>query len=182
MLEFYLSLLETEEEKTKFERIFIEYKSFMKYFALGILKNEYDAEEAFSQSIFKIMNHLDGVDEVPSHKTKAFIVIIVRNICYDMLDKRKRNILCGYEEIENECAVQPEAYDVVRVSELIKIIDELPEIHRDIISMKAYYDKSDREIAKLLNISNQTYRKRLQRARKAFEKLLLERGEYNVYF
>ena len=50
----------------------------------------------------------------------------------------------------------------------------LPDIHRDILNLKIYYEYPDKEIADLLGISHQAVRKRLQRARMALEKLLKE--------
>ncbi|MBO5020416.1 MAG: hypothetical protein J6D52_07110 [Clostridia bacterium] len=52
----------------------------------------------------------------------------------------------------------------------------LPDIHRDILQLKVYYEDSDKKIADLLGISHQAVRKRLQRARNALGKLLKERG------
>lgn len=54
MLLFYLSLLDTEEEKTKFERLYYEYRAVMKYKALEILKDEYLAEDAVHEAFIKL--------------------------------------------------------------------------------------------------------------------------------
>lgn len=44
MLLFYLSLLESQEDKDKFEQLYIKYASLIKYVALQKLKNEQLAE------------------------------------------------------------------------------------------------------------------------------------------
>ena len=42
----YLQMLETPEEKSKFEQLYLEYKGLMFHVAYEILHNEQDAEDA----------------------------------------------------------------------------------------------------------------------------------------
>lgn len=78
VLLFYLSLLDTEEEKSKLEKLYYQYKALMKYIALDILKDYSMADDAVHEAFIKLIRHLDGIDEIDSRKTKAFIVIVIR--------------------------------------------------------------------------------------------------------
>jgi len=100
LLAFYLSLLDTEEEKSKLEKLYIEYKSLMKFTASKILSNEVLAEDAVHDAFIKLTRYLDGIEEIISHKTKSFVVITVRNIALDMLEKEKKIKSCNIENIE----------------------------------------------------------------------------------
>ena len=75
MLFLCLGLLETEEEKTKFELLYEQYRKLMKYIAFGILHDEYLAEDAVHDTFLKLTKYLDNIEDTRSSKTKSFIVI-----------------------------------------------------------------------------------------------------------
>ena len=83
----YLSLIETEEDKIKFEAIFNNYKKTMYYIANSILKDEHYSHDAVQNSFLKIIKHIDKIEDVKCNKTKGFIVTIVRNSSIDIYRK-----------------------------------------------------------------------------------------------
>lgn len=90
MLLFYLSLIENEEDKSKFERLYYDYRKWMKHIATDMLHDEFLAEDAVHDAFIKLTRYIKGVDEEDSHKTQAFIVIIIKSVCLDILRKDKR--------------------------------------------------------------------------------------------
>ena len=50
----YLQMIESEDDKVKFEEIYLKYKSPMFYAANKILHNEQDAEDAVHMAFIKI--------------------------------------------------------------------------------------------------------------------------------
>ena len=54
----YLMMLDTEEEKSKFEKIYFKYRQLMFQVANGILKDECLSEDAVHESFIKIMKLL----------------------------------------------------------------------------------------------------------------------------
>ena len=170
MLLFYLSILDTEEEKSKLEKLYYEYKGLMKYVALGILKDDYIAEDAVHNAFIKLTRHLNGIEEIESHKTKSFMVIIIRSVSLNMLEKEKKS--APVDNIETISFLNDKTFEKIEALELCEMIKSLPDIHRDILELKVYYDMSDKEISDILNISNSAVRKRLQRARNALLNLM----------
>ena len=83
-------MLDTEEEKSKFEKIYFEYRQLMFRIANVILKDEYLVEDAVSKSFIKIMKHLNKINDIECPKTKGFIVIVVKYTAIDLYRKRKR--------------------------------------------------------------------------------------------
>ena len=51
----YLQMLETPEEKSLFEQIYLEYRGLMYHVAYEILHNDQDAEDAVHQAFVKIV-------------------------------------------------------------------------------------------------------------------------------
>ena len=178
MLLYYLSLVDTEEERSKLENLYYEYKALMKYVAFNILEDNGLAEDAVHEAFIKLTRHLDGIDEIKSHKTKAFIVIIIRCVALDMLDKENRNKIYSFDDIGNKAITEDTMIESIELKELCFLIKALPAIHRDIIELKVYYELSDKEISDILGISRQAVRKRLQRARNALKQSLEKLGVY----
>lgn len=58
MLFFYLSALDTQEERTKFEDIYKKYGKLMKYVAYNILRDDSLAEDAVHNAFLKLMKYL----------------------------------------------------------------------------------------------------------------------------
>ncbi len=177
MLEFYLSLLDTQEEKSKLEQLYYQYRTLMKYIAFEVLKDNGLAEDAVHESFMKLTRHLDGIEIVDSPKTKAFLVIVVRNTALDILKKNRQiNVVSMDETIEYK-QVFNRALDNFGVQEIYDAIKRLPDIYRDIIELKVYYELSDKKVADILGVSYQAFRKRLQRARMALKEILVEGGD-----
>ena len=78
MLLFYLSLLETEEEQSKFEKLYYRYNALMKYIAFEILRDDGMAEDAVHDAFVKLSRHLDTIDDVADSKTAGFIIILIK--------------------------------------------------------------------------------------------------------
>ena len=167
MLLYFLSLIETEENKSKFEQIFYQHKKLMLFVALRVISDRQLAEDAVQNAFLKIINHLDDIEEISSHKTKHFIIIITRNAAIDILRKETRQQHI-YEEnmliyADAKSNIDLSAFDVQYIVEKIKL---LPDIYRDVLQLKIQYDFNNHQIAETLKISGTTDRKRLERARK----------------
>ena len=54
----YLQMIESDEDKSKFEQLYIMYKGLMFHVAMKILKNEFDAEDAAYERKVRIGNTL----------------------------------------------------------------------------------------------------------------------------
>ncbi len=180
MLLFYLSLIENEEDKSKFERLYYDYRKLMKYIATDMLHDEFLAEDAVHEAFIKLTRHIGGVDENDSHKTKAFIVIIIKSVCLDMLRKDKQDKSFSLEEIDRMGYVYDDSFKKIEVDDVYSVISSLSDTYREIIELKVVHNLSDKEIADVLGISNSAVRKRMQRAREILRNKLAERGEEYV--
>ena len=58
----YMMMLETPEEKSLFEQIYLEYRGLMFHVAYEILHNEQDAEDAVHQAFVKIAENIKKID------------------------------------------------------------------------------------------------------------------------
>lgn len=177
MLAFYLSLLETEEEKSKFTQLYEKYGRLMKYIAHQKLGDDYLAEDAMHNAFLKLARYLKIIDEVDSHKTKRFVVLVTESVIIDMFRKNKHYPKDSYEELEPIVSYEQDMLDRIAVQELVAMIANLPETYRTALELRAYHRLDEKQIADLLGISYAATRKRLERARTLLAKQLKEREE-----
>ena len=171
----YLSIIDSEEEKDKFEKIYEKYKKLMFYIANQILQDEQLSEDAVHNAILKIIDNLDKIIEINSPRTKGFIVIIVKRISINIYNKRKR------EEISD---INDESYkfnsldlsieNIGEYSNLGEALRRLSEIDLQIILLKYSHGFSIKEISKILDIKEVNLYKRNKRALNKLKKILAE--------
>lgn len=58
----YIQMLETSEEKSKFEQLYLGYRNLMFYVANGILHNRQDSEDVVHESFLKIIKIIDKIE------------------------------------------------------------------------------------------------------------------------
>jgi RNA polymerase sigma-70 factor (ECF subfamily) len=169
----YLLLIDNDEDKNKFELLYEKYRKLMFYVANNILHDTYLAEDAVHHAFLNLIDHLDKIDEVDCHKTKSFIVTIVRNHSINIYNQRKRHPLIPIEEIESACA--EDLYQSVEEQDiLVATILKLPIIYKDVLTLKYVQEYSNLEIARILGITEVTVRKRLERAKSKMKQILKE--------
>lgn len=168
----YLSLIESEESKSKFEEIYDLYKKTMFYVANDILKNHAQSEDVVHTSFIKIINNLDKINEVNCNKTKGFIVTIVKNTAIDTYRNNKRE----FEKVEKviETKVYEEKPLLTEKSDIEMAILELPEKYSVVFSLKYYQCLSDEDISGILKIKPATVRSRVFRGKEKLKEILEE--------
>ncbi len=164
----YLNLIDTEEEKSKFEKIYNNYRYIMFYVAKGILKDDYLSEDAVHNAFINIAKNMDNISDVFSPRTKGYVIIIVRNISLNMLKKQKLIIdLDEFEEyVSDDLNLEDEVISKLSFDIIIDEIMNLPVIYKDVLYLSYIEDLSIQEISRLINTSNESVKKRLQRGRK----------------
>ena len=169
MLLIYLTLADTDSDKEKMTIIYNRYEGLVYSIAYSFLNNQQDAEDAKHDAFLKIVKNINAIEDVQSHKTKAFIVIIIENVCKDILKKKNKINSTSYELIEYEF-VSPNNVeeDVIRTSsieQLYEKIKELELIHQHALILRYSKNLSYDEMSDILHISKVAARKRVQRAR-----------------
>ena len=174
----YFNLIETEEDKRKFERIYLANKQTMFYAANRILKNHHSSEDAVHQAFLRIVDNLDKIDETDCHKTRAFLVVIVEHIAIDIYRKRKRENMVSFDELEiyiaNDTCPEVEVIDLVS-SAILK----LPVNYSTVLRLKFSQGYKDSEIAQILDITEDNVRQRISRAKKKLGQLIEKVSDVN---
>ena len=75
MLE-YLATMETADDRTRFESLYLAYRGLMYHVAYHILKNPQDAEDAVHQSFVKLAEHMATIPDGPCPRTRNLVVTV----------------------------------------------------------------------------------------------------------
>jgi len=180
MLPIYLAMLDGEEEKNNFESLYFTYRKLMFHIAKSILNDEGLAEDAVHQAFLKILKNFDKVGEISCHKTRSYVVIIVRNVAINMYNSRKRYSTVPIEKAAF-CIAEEKLERTYDLDSLTDAVLKLPVIYKDALKLKYVQGFSNSEIAGMLDISEAAVRKRLERARSMLEEILRREDFANDY-
>lgn len=159
-------------------------------YALRMLKNENDAEDASQEAFLRAYKKIDSFNGASQFST--WLYTIVNNVCLDMLRKKQRTGESTHISInqsttddeEYELQIEdtsPGPYEMAKRSEagrvLEKAIASLSPEHRAVIIMRDINGLEYDEIAKITKTSLGTVKSRISRARISLRKILEENRE-----
>lgn len=162
----YLQLIETEEDRSKFETLYQEYRALMYNTAYRMLEHEQDAEDAVHHAFLKIAENITKVGEAMSGETKSYVMTILENRAIDILRQRNKHPELALDEIESSIVVDYDGDDT-----LARCILQLPALQREMIWLKYRHGYSTREVAKVLGITPAYASKIDQRAKNKLREL-----------
>ncbi len=132
-------------------------------YALGVLRNPADAEDAVGETVLKAYVHLAQLKN--PERFRSWIMSILVNVTRTMLAGRNRVEMPGdmgqYEQTSSR-----------EHKELWYLVMELPEEFRDAVILYYYDGFRTKEISKMLGVSEGTIKSRLNRARKKLKTAL----------
>ena len=158
----------------KIEQLFNLYSDLMLQHAYYILKDIPTSQDAVSEAFLRVMKIIEKINELDCPKTRKLMVIIIENISKNIYNRRKREALVDFTEIdvENESSLD-DFYDIEIKQDMDNILKRLPVDYANILALKSDW-YSPKEIAEILYINYDNARKRLLRAKKSLKKLITE--------
>ena len=166
-------ILPSENDEQDFAYIFEKYKFRVYAAAYGILQDRQYAEDAASETFYKIAKYFDRIKKIPSDELAYYITAIAKNTASDMYTKihRRADVLTDKtDDFEDENAVR--AVERFESRELYECIDKLPEKQKAMLLYKYGYGFSVKEIAGMLDEKENTVKVYIRRAKNKLAKLL----------
>lgn len=180
----YLMMIESDEDKNKFEILYEKYRNLMYKVAFGVVKDEYFAEDAVHDTFVKIAKNMSKIGDVEDKKTRNFIMVVTKNTALDSYRKRTKS---AEQEISvNElndldsyaaCDSAEEDYEDSTENRVLDIIRNMSDGYKNVFLLKYVNGLSNGEIAEVLGITEATIRKRLSRGKEIIENILEGKGE-----
>ena len=173
----------TNDEREIVNDIFAEHHLPLYRVSFQILRSHSDAEDALSQTFIKIMNNIDKVKKIPRHEILPFCIVIIKNASFDILRKKNKLITIDYleviEEFSSETAEET-FFENHNKEVLLRLIDKLSSDERFLLELRFGENMSYKEIESIMNITEATARKRVQRTLGKLQYWYLEEGYVNV--
>ena len=159
-----------KNEEQKFTELIEENKLRFYKTAKIILKNDDDVYDAIQEALISIYKNYEKLENEKFFSTWATRIII--NKCYDLLRKRKNNIVPIDEFIENNPSMgQNDKYEIDE-SGIKQAMNFLNDDVKLIVVLYYYDNYSVKEISEIVNIPEGTVKSRLSTARKLLKQKL----------
>ncbi|PKM57443.1 MAG: sigma-70 family RNA polymerase sigma factor [Firmicutes bacterium HGW-Firmicutes-3] len=177
----FLMTIENEKTRNKLEEIYVTYYKEIYVTAYSILKDHHDAQDVIQDAILRISKNIHKISEVKCKKTRSYLVIIVRNLCYNVYNKRKGIVMLEYDEVkrlsnQDEILIEEEFLQIEFSEKIAKYLEQLHQPYADVLTLRYYYELEISEIARNFNITENNVSVRIYRALEALKKILVEEG------
>ena len=169
MLSLYLQMLDSDEERGRFAKLYTDHKNLMYRVAIKLLGNEMDAEDAVHQAFLSIIKHFSKIRDVGSPQTRAYVVVITERKAVDMLRERNR---FSEQDAAEELRYAATDEDPGLGDAMLR----LPRRYREALLLRYLHGYSAAELASLWGIKPDSARKTLWRAKQALKEELEEKA------
>lgn len=169
MLAFYMSFIDNEDDRAKFEIIYHTYRKRMVLMAELVLHNKQDAEDVVHDTFIKIARNMNSIDDPESEKTLSYVIKAVKNTAINLLNKNeRRNNLIELDDVEN--MPDEQFLEKLKINEnykeIVNAIRKLNDTYRDVMFYHFVKDMKINEIADLLGRKKSTVKQQLVRGKK----------------
>ena len=166
MLMLYLQMLDTPEEKVRFEEIYLKYRSIMFHVADNILHNDQDAEDTVHNAFVRIIKKFSRFQNTVVKDLAPQVIVIARNEAISLRRKKKDTV-----PLEDWDSFAETAESVSDYHALVEMFTRLPLTYRAALEMKLL-GYSDGEIASKLGLSKTAVSTRISRGRQLLRSIV----------
>ncbi len=150
--------------------------------ALRITLNRFEAEDIVQDTLIKVWNRRSDWNDIDS--IEAFSLTICRNLSLDRI-KRKENNNDSLEDVKGAEPLassnpQDRMIQADRVGLIKQIVDLLPEKQRSCMQLRDFEGKSYKEIATILDITEEQVKVNIFRARQAVKHKYMKLDNYGL--
>ena len=154
-----------------FEELANEHKDAVYRQMLRVCGNREDAEDVLIDALLRAWRHLDQLKDPTAFR--GWLAQIARRVCWDLKDREKlmpvlqlSTMPQGGESVPGTLPAMEASLDAARMKDVLRqALDELPELYRDVYTMRDLDDLPGEQVAQRLGISIATMKSRLHRAR-----------------
>ncbi len=169
----FLDLIDDANDLKKFNRLYNQYNQLMYRVANRILKDSALAEDVVHDSFLKIVKHFDKFIDLNCPKTRSLIVTIVEHTAIDAYRKRQRLSESNLEMVDF-CLADSKVLEDSFYSDVEVALNRLGVIYKTVLKLKYVQGFTVKEIAVMLEVSESTVQKRIERGKRQLANLLEE--------
>ena len=166
-------------KETEYESVVIMHKDRVHSYAMTILRNPVEAQEAVQEALIRLWEHRSTV---PAGGARPWLLRTTHNLCIDHIRRRKvrSEVGTGEDYVESRPDVAPGPQQLAESTDLRRSIDRaldaLSPEDRAVIVMREVQHLAYEEIAEALELPLGTLKARLHRARERLRTKLFRAG------
>ena len=175
MLAFYMTFIDGEDDKAKFEILYNTYRKRMVYTAFSVLNNKEDAEDAVHDTFIKIARNMRSIGDPESDETLSYVLKAVKNTAINLSKKNTtRNKHIQSQDVDNisDGAFLNKLRIQENYEEVVEAIRSLNDIYRDVMFYHFIAGMKSRDIADLLDRNKSTVQQQIVRGKKKLLEIL----------
>ena len=152
--------------------------------ALRITLNREDAEDVVQETMIRVWNRRDQWEQIES--IEAFCTTICRNMALDKTKRASNQDASldneGHDAPDHSYSANPEEQAMQRdkVERVRRLMDQLPEKQRTCMQLRDVEGKSYKEIAAVMDITEQQVKINIFRARQSIKQEYLKQEQYGL--
>lgn len=137
-------------------------------FALCIMKNQHEAEDAVSEAVIAAYENVRKLRNADAFKSWMFTIL--SNICKKKLKNATKEALCSWEDTYESFSVEEK--DIGLSVDIRRAFFVLEEEEQIVIGLSVFGGYSSKEIGKMLSLNSNTVRSKRRRALQKMECVL----------
>lgn len=179
MISLYLSVIDSDEDRSKFEKAYIANRDMMYNTAYRILHNAASSEDAVHDAFLSTANVFDKISHLSDKAIRNYLFIVVRNAALRLSNKQSRELPDENElseQVPDISNIEADVEDRELQEKVFSLVKALDDKYSDILMMKFFYEMKDREIAEVTGLTVEAVKARIHRGREMLKKQIKETG------
>lgn len=177
----YLTLLEHKKDETDFIQLYQHSYSYLFQVGISFLHDPYQAEDAIHETFLKAAKNFSKILSLPRDKQVAYLVIIMKNQCRDMLRKNKNHLPLPDSEDAFPFGAGPDLWEKGQETcsvyqRAVEIIHSMDDSLEAVLTSRLVEERTNGQTARLLGISKDAASRRYLRGLEILHKTLKEEG------
>lgn len=170
MLTMLLSMLSDEEDRKALYDLYMQYQDAMLRVARRYFPSDpASADDAVQNAWLRAIDNFSKISEIPRKKRGAYLVIIVKNEALTLMRKYGKELPLDESLTENGTEDDDSA-------SIVDVIRSMSETYRAVLEMRLVEERSTREIAAALGLSESAVDTRISRGRAMLAEKLRKEG------
>ena len=169
-------------KKVSFRNDIMTLKNILYRLALRITCNKAEAEGIVQDTLMKVWNRRERWDEIDS--IEAFCMTICRNLALDRMRKMDNHNSSLEDNLHETPSATRNPYEEMnqkdRIQLVRRLVDSLPEKQRTCMQLRDFEGKSYKEVAEILQISEDQVKVNIFRARQTIKQRFKELDDYGL--
>lgn len=184
MLGIYLVMLETDEEKSRFEQLYKTHQTTLYNYAYQILNDTHLSEDAVSETFLVLARKIKVVQKMSETDVRNYLIVVAKNAAKRIYSKHSKQISLDEDEMDKVQTLVGDTQEEVNIQlekkRIFDMIQSMDEKYTDIFYLKYYMGLSEQEIAASLDLKLGTVKTRIHRGKQQLREMMEREEQYDT--